>query len=118
MAVIASSRHSPVRVLPDLFLLVLFLPFLSFFDFFADLFFLFFLPFFFPFLPLLDFFADLFFLLFFFPASASASLASLEEATSSEREFSSLFSAEARTAKATRRPNKMRQIFLFILISH
>ena len=44
----------------------------------------------------------------------SADLASLEEATSSERQFSSLFSVAASTARVTRRPKRMRLILLFI----
>ena len=47
----------------------------------------------------------------------SADLATLEEATSSERLLSSLFSAAERTASARviRRPNRKRLIFMFIL---
>merc|ERR1712214_173861 len=79
MAVTALSRHTPSMVLADFLV-----PFL----FFLVLFFLFFL-FFSPFFAFLFFLCFLFLFLraflFFFPASASANLATLEEASSSER---------------------------------
>merc|ERR1712038_1582708 len=141
MAVTALSRHTPSMVLVDflvplLFFLFLFLFFLFFLFFLLFLFFLFFLLFL-PFLFFLvlfflfflffsSFFAFLFFLcflflflrafLFFFPASASANLATLEDASSSERLLSSLFSAEARTAMATTRPKTIRQSLLSMFL--
>merc|ERR1719225_2234955 len=118
MAVTAFSMHMPSSVLVDflvpllffllLFLLLLFflLPFLLF-----DLFlFLFFSPFFWVLFLFLKVF------LFLLAASASADLATREDPSSSERLLSSLFSAEARTARATRRPKRMRQILLFIFV--
>merc|ERR1712214_277805 len=91
---------------------LLFLPFLFFFF----LFFLFFSPFF-AFLFFLCFlFLFLRAFLFFFPASASANLATLEDASSSERLLSSLFSAEARTAMATTSPKRIRQILLSMFL--
>merc|ERR1719243_184513 len=85
MAVTALSRHTPSMVLADflvplfLFLFLFFLFFLFFLLFFLlFLFFLFFLLFFLFFL-----FLFLRAFLFFFPASASAKLATLEEASSS-----------------------------------
>merc|ERR1712207_41182 len=129
MAVTAFSMHMPSRVLVDFLVPLLF--FLLFL-FFLLLFFL--LPFL-VFLVLLVFFLlfDLFLFLFFSPffwvlflflkvflfllaASASADLATLEDPSSSERLLSSWFSAEARTARATRRPKRMRQILLFIFV--
>merc|ERR1719362_2750299 len=81
--------------------LLAFLFFLLLSFFIAFLFFLFDLFFFLlAFLFFLDF-LDFFLLL---PGSASAALASLDEATSSERLFSSAFSAAERTARATRAP--------------
>merc|ERR1712217_217639 len=128
MAVTAFSMHMPSSVLVDflvpllffllLFLLLLFflLPFLVFlvllvFFLLFDLFlFLFFSPFFWvPFLFLKVF-------LFLLAASASADLATREDPSSSERLLSSWFSAEVRTARATRRPKRMRQILLFIFV--
>merc|ERR1719367_411429 len=124
MAVTALSRHTPSMVLADflvpllfflfLFLFLFFLLFLPFL-FFLVLFFLFFL-FFSPFFAFLFFLCFLFLFLraflFFFPASASANLATREDASSSERLLSSLFSAEARTAMATTSPKRIRQILL------
>merc|ERR1711878_107285 len=122
MAVTAFSMHMPSSVLVDflvplLFFLLLFLLLLFFL-----------LPFL-VFLVLLVFFLlfDLFLFLFFSPffwvlflflmaASASADLATREDPSSSERLLSSWFSAEARTARTTRRPKRMRQILLFIFV--
>merc|ERR1712079_414101 len=134
ITVMAFSRHTPSTVLADFlvpfelflfFLLVLFLLFLLFplpefffFPLFPLLFFLRFLRFFPPFLPLfLLIFIFLPFLLLFLllPASASASLAILEEETSSETLFSSLFSAVARTARTARSPKRM-NILVFIFL--
>merc|ERR1712156_1415753 len=136
MAVTALSRHTPSMVLVDflvplLFFLFLFLFFLFFllfllffllflpFLFFLVLFFLFFL-FFSPFFAFLFFLCFLFLFLraflFFFPASASANLATLEDASSSERLLSSLFSAEARTAMATTSPKRIRQSLLSMFL--
>merc|ERR1719266_631310 len=129
MAVTALSRHTPSMVLVDflvplLFFLFLFLFFLFFllflpFLFFLVLFFLFFL-FFSPFFAFLFFLCFLFLFLrafvFFFPASASANLATLEDASSSERLLSSLFSAEARTAMATTSPKTIRQSLLSMFL--
>merc|ERR1711994_283098 len=126
MAVTAFSMHMPSSVLVDflvpllffllLFLLLLFflLPFLVFlvllvFFLLFDLFlFLFFSPFFWV--------LFLFLKVFLFLLAASADLATREDPSSSERLLSSLFSAEARTARATRRPKRMRQILLFIFV--
>merc|ERR1711884_998185 len=129
MAVTAFSMHMPSRVLVDFLVPLLF--FLLFL-FFLLLFFL--LPFL-VFLVLLVFFLlfDLFLFLFFSPffwvlflflkvflfllaASASADLATREDPSSSERLLSSWFSAKARTARATRRPKRMRQILMFIFV--
>merc|ERR1712038_369817 len=144
MAVTALSRHTPSMVLVDflvpllffLFLLLFFLLFLFFLFFLLFLFFLFFLlflpflfflvlffQFFLFFSPFFDFLFFLCFLflflrafLFFFPASASANLATLEDASSSERLLSSLFSAEARTAMATTSPKRIRQSLLSMFL--
>merc|ERR1711963_1258957 len=124
MAVTALSRHTPSMVLADFLVPLLFFLFLFFFLFLPFLFFLvLFFPFFLFFSP---FFAFLFFLcflflflrafLFFFPASASANLATLEDASSSERLLSSLFSAEARTAMATTSPKRIRQSLLSMFL--
>merc|ERR1711878_68700 len=105
-------------VLADFLVPLLFFLFLFLFLFFLFfLFFLLFFLFFLLFLPFL-FFLVLFFLffLFFFPASASANLATLEDASSSERLLSSLFSAEARTAMATTSPKRIRQILLSMFL--
>merc|ERR1719195_1915280 len=115
MAVTALSRHMPSisPILADCLM-----PFLLLF---CVLFVLFFLVLFFcPFLEVLFFFSVLFLLLkvflFLLAASASADLATREDPSSSERLLSSWFSAEARTARATRRPKRMRQILLFIFV--
>merc|ERR1719340_573065 len=107
-------------LVPLLFFLFLFLFFLFFLlFFFLVLFFLFFL-FFSPFFAFLFFLCFLFLFLraflFFFPASASANLATLEDASSSERLLSSLFSAEARTAMATTSPKTIRQSLLSMFL--
>merc|ERR1712001_9616 len=113
MAVTAFSMHMPSRVLVDflvplLFFLLLFLLLLFFlFDLFLFLFFS-------PFFWVLFLFLKVF--LFLLAASASADLATREDPNSSERLLSSLFSAEAKTARATRRPKRMRQILLFIFV--
>merc|ERR1711992_7138 len=115
MAVTALSRHTPSMVLADFLVPLLFFLFLFLFLFF--LFFLFFLLFFLLFLFFLCFlFLFLRAFLFFFPASASANLATLEDASSSERLLSSLFSAEARTAMATTSPKTIRQILLSMFL--
>merc|ERR1712223_1126121 len=120
MAVTAFSMHMPSSVLVDFlvpllfFLLLFLLPFLVFlvllvFFLLFDLFlFLFFSPFFWV--------LFLFLKVFLFLLAASADLATREDPSSSERLLSSLFSAEARTARATRRPKRMRQILLFIFV--
>merc|ERR1712045_85233 len=119
MAVTAFSMHMPSSVLVDflvpllffllLFLLLLFflLPFFLLFDLFLFLFFS-------PFFWVLFLFLKVF--LFLLAASASADRATREDPSSSERLLSSWFSAEARTARATRRPKRMRQILLFIFV--
>merc|ERR1712223_2142598 len=133
MAVTAFSMHMPSSVLVDflvpllffllLFLLLLFLlllffllPFLVFLVLlvFFLLFDLFLFLLFSPFFRVLFLFLKVF--LFLLAASASADLATREDPSSSERLLSSLFSAEARTARATRRPKRMRQILLFIFV--
>merc|ERR1712241_625924 len=124
MAVTAFSMHIPSRVLVDflvpllffllLFLLLLFflLPFLVFLV--LLVFFLLLDLFLFLFFRVLFLFLKVF--LFLLAASASADLATREDPSSSERLLSSWFSAEARTARATRRPKRMRQILLFIFV--
>merc|ERR1712214_178892 len=129
MAVTAFSMHMPSRVLVDflvpllffllfLFFLLLFflLPFLVFLVLlvFLLLFDLFLFLFFSPFFWVLFLFLKVF--LFLLAASASADLATREDPSSSERLLSSWFSAEARTARTTRRPKRMRQILLFIFV--
>merc|ERR1712241_1567435 len=118
MAVTAFSMHMPSRVLVDflvplLFFLLPFLVFLVLLVFFL-LFDLFLFLFFSPFFWVLFLFLRVF--LFLLAASASAALATREDPSSSERLLSSWFSAEARTARATRRPKRMRQILLFIFV--
>merc|ERR1712242_314278 len=108
--------HMPSSVLVDflvplLFFLLLFLLLLFFLFLLFDLFlFLFFSPFFWVLFLFLKVF------LFLLAASASADLATREDPSSSERLLSSWFSAEARTARVTRRPKRMRQILLFIFV--
>jgi len=103
MAVVALSRHFPSTILPwaldPLFVLFLFLfvLFLFFLLFFLLLFFLFFLP----------------FLFFLFLLPASASLAILKEEIFCERLCSS-FSADAKTARTTRSPKRIREILLIL----
>merc|ERR1712045_489993 len=121
MAVTAFSMHMPSSVLVDflvpllffllLFLLLLFflLPFLVFLVLLVFL-----LLFFSPFFWVLFLFLKVF--RFLLAASASADLATREDPSSSERLLSSWFSAEARTARTTRRPKRMRQILLFIFV--
>merc|ERR1711952_228157 len=96
------------------------MPFLLLFWVLLVLFCLFLVLFFCPFLAVLFFFWVLFLFLkvflFLLAASASADLATREDPSSSERLLSSWFSAEARTARATRRPKRMRQILLFIFV--
>merc|ERR1712242_381177 len=123
MAVTAFSMHMPSRVLVDflvpllifllLFLLLLFflLPFLVFLV--LLVFFLLFL-FFSPFFWVLFLFLKVF--LFLLAASASADLATREDPSSSERLLSSLFSAEARTARATSSPKTIRMVFIVIFL--
>jgi len=119
IVVVAHSRHFPSTILAwaleplfFLFLFVLFLLFLLFLFLFLPCFLLFFLLLFLFFLLFLAFLffllflAFLFFLLFFllfffFPLPASASLTTLIEEISSERLCSS-FSADAKTARATK----------------
>merc|ERR1712173_549180 len=107
MAVTAFSMHMPSSVLVDFLVPLLFflLLFLLLFDLFLFLFFS-------PFFWVLFLFLKVF--LFLLAASASADLATREDPSSSERLLSSWFSAEARTARTTRRPKRMRQILLFI----
>merc|ERR1711884_972242 len=113
MAVTAFSMHMPSSILVDflvplLFFLLLFLLLLFFlFDLFLFLFFS-------PFFWVLFLFLKVF--LFLLAASASADLATREDPSSSERLLSSWFSAEARTARTTRRPKRMRQILMFIFV--
>merc|ERR1712012_833506 len=96
MAVVALSRHFPSTILPWA-LDPLFVLFLFFLLFFLLLFFLFFFPF--------------LFFLFLFPGSAS--LAILKEVIFCERLCSS-FSADAKTARATRSPKRIREILLIL----
>merc|ERR1712155_435337 len=122
MAVTALSRHMPSisPILVDCLMpfLLLFWVLLVLFCLLLVLFFL--VLFFCPFLAVLFFFWVLFLFLkvflFLLAASASADLATREDPSSSERLLSSWFSAEARTARATRRPKRMRQILLFIFV--
>merc|ERR1711878_90101 len=122
MAVTALSRHMPSisPILVDCLMpfLLLFWVLLFLFCLLLVLFFL--VLFFCPFLAVLFFFWVLsFFLkvfLFLLAASASADLATREDPSSSERLLSSWFSAEARTARTTRRPKRMKQILLFIFV--
>merc|ERR1712241_1248013 len=121
MAVTAFSIHMPSSVLVDflvplLFFLLLFflLPFLVFLVLlvFFLLFDMFLFLFFSPFFLVLFLFLKVF--LFLLAASASADLATREDPSSSERLLSSWFSAEARTARATRRPKRMRTVLIVI----
>merc|ERR1712165_105656 len=99
MAVTAFSMHMPSSVLVDFLVPLLFLLLLFFlFDLFLFLFFS-------PFFWVLFLFLKVF--LFLLAASASADLATREDPSSSERLLSSWFSAEARTARATRRPKRI-----------
>merc|ERR1712038_68490 len=107
--------HMPSSVLVDFLVPLLFLLlFLLLFFLLPFLVFLVLLVFF----LLFDLFLFLFLKVFLFllAASASADLATREDPSSSERLLSSWFSAEARTARATRRPKRMRQILLFIFV--
>merc|ERR1712012_1051771 len=97
MAVVALSRHFPSTILPwaldPLFVLFLFL--------------------FVLFLFFLLFFLLLFFLFFLLLLPASASLAILKEEIFCERLCSS-FSADAKTARTTRSPKRIREILLIL----
>merc|ERR1712242_676358 len=104
MAVTAFSMHMPSSVLVD------FLVPLLFFLLFVLFLFLFFSPFFWVLFLFLKVF------LFLLAASASADLATREDPSSSERLLSSLFSAEARTARATSSPKTIMMVFVVIFL--